>query len=302
MLPRAQADRRLARRPRQLLRQPDGDRLASGPPSNSTASRSTTRRSPTATSWSRRGFGLQLRLGCNQRSETQFRGGLGVFNGSNPAVWISNSFSNDGTLLERRLGQRARRRRPGHAGHPAPRPDRVPRRRRQPVHRAEDFGLSQGSAEINLTDPELRLADHFPDQPGRRPAAPRGLRRDGLEGLYSNTINGVQWQSLNREPFAANASTVDGRGFPNASTSSRSSELYPPAGDLARLPGRDRADQHRRGVRLQPHRLSCASRPARALMPGPLGQPGLHLQPGQGHQLGHVEPGALQRARPGGGP
>ena len=37
--------------------------------------------------------------------------------------------------------------------------------------------------------------------------------------LYSNTIDGVQWQELNRTPFSVNPNTVDGRGQDRADVS-----------------------------------------------------------------------------------
>ena len=156
---------------------------------------------------------LSPRLGFNYDlgglKRTQLRGGLGIFSGSNPAVWISNSFSNDGTLLNgvsvsdrddvdpvtpgvQRRGPIAFR---GDAG---------------AQYTAEDFGLSQGSAEINLTDPDFVSPTVFRTNLAVDQQLPYGFVATA-EGLYSNTIDGVQWQSLNRAPFALDPTTVDGR-------------------------------------------------------------------------------------------
>ena len=146
---------------------------------------------------------LSPRLGFNYNlgglKQTQLRGGLGVFNGSNPAVWISNSFSNDGTLLNgvsigsRDLGRPIAFR--GDASN---------------QYVAEDFGLSQGSAEINLTDPDFVSPTIFRTNLAVDQQLPYGFVATA-EGLYSNTLNGVQWQSINRAPFALDPTTVDGR-------------------------------------------------------------------------------------------
>ena len=142
-------------------------------------------------------FGFNYDVGG--RKETQLRGGLGVFNGSNPAVWISNSFSNDGTLLNGvSIGSRD-------FGGPIPfRADA------DNQYVAEDFGLSQGSSEINLTDPDFVSPTVFRTNLAVDQQLPAGFVATA-EGLYSNVINGVQWQSLNRQPFTPDPTTVDGR-------------------------------------------------------------------------------------------
>ena len=156
---------------------------------------------------------LSPRLGFNYdlggRKRTQFRGGAGVFNGSNPAVWISNSFSNDGTLLNSVFVRSSDDVDPVLPGV----------QRRGPIafqadpdaqYTAGDFGLSQGSAEINLTDPDFVSPTVFRTNLAVDQQLPAGFVAT-VEGLYSNVLNGVQWQSLNRQPFTADPTTVDGR-------------------------------------------------------------------------------------------
>ena len=153
---------------------------------------------------------FQPRFGFNYdlagEGTTQIRGGIGVFNGSNPAVWISNSFSNDGSLLN---GVFARNLNGG----------------RIPVivdtdeqYTAEDFGLAQGSAEINLTDPDFRSPTVWRTNLAVDRQIVPGVVATG-EVLYSNVIDGVQWQELNRTPFVLNPNTVDGRGQDRADVS-----------------------------------------------------------------------------------
>lgn len=143
-------------------------------------------------------FGFNYDLGGENR--TQVRGGTGVFNGSNPAVWISNSFSNDGSLL----------------GGVSVEGDDVDGGfipfRTDPAdqYTAVDFGLSEGSAEINFTDPNFKSPTVWRSNLAVDHQLPAGVILTG-EVLYSDVVNGVQWQSLNRGPFVESTTTVDGR-------------------------------------------------------------------------------------------
>lgn len=152
-------------------------------------------------------FGFNYDLGG--RKTTQFRGGAGIFNGSNPAVWISNSFSNDGTLLNSVFVRSS----------DDVNPDPAVIERRGPIafrpdfdnqYTAPDFGQSQGSSEINLTDPDFVSPTVFRTNLAVDQQLPAGFVAT-VEGLYSDVVNGVQWQSLNRQPFALDPTTVDGR-------------------------------------------------------------------------------------------
>ncbi len=149
-------------------------------------------------------FGFNYNLGGE--SVTQFRGGIGVFNGSNPAVWISNSFSNDGSLLGGVFARNLN-------GAPIPfraDPDNQ--------YTAADFGLAEGSAEINLTDPDFKSPTVMRTNFAVDQQLPSGFVATG-EVLYTDVIDGVQWQELNRTPFVLNENTVDGRGQNRSSVS-----------------------------------------------------------------------------------
>lgn len=147
---------------------------------------------------------FQPRFGFNysvpgERS-TQIRGGTGLFNGSNPAVWISNSFSNDGTLLGgvSVFGADAIAAADGFRTDP------------QDQYTAADFGFAEGSAEINFTDPDFKSPTVWRSNVAVDQELPGGLVATG-EFLYTDVVDGVQWQSLNREPFRLDPTTVDGR-------------------------------------------------------------------------------------------
>jgi hypothetical protein len=154
------------------------------------------------------------RLGFNyavdpERS-TQIRGGAGVFAGRFPGVWISNSFSNDGSLLGS-VFVRPTSSRPVavDGGEPSTFVPFVADPDGQ--YTAGSFGLSEGSAEINLTDPDFRNPTNFRTNFAVDQALGAGFVGTA-EVIYTNVIDGMQWQELNRTPFERNPNTVDGRG------------------------------------------------------------------------------------------
>lgn len=146
------------------------------------------------------------RLGFNyavdEERNTQIRGGAGVFAGRFPGVWISNSFSNDGSLLGSVFTRGEIEFRPD--------PDNQ--------YTAGDFGLSEGAAEINLTDPDFRNPTSFRTNFAVDQAFGGGFVGTA-EVIYTNVIDGMQWKELNRTPIedalaaqqAAGEATVDGR-------------------------------------------------------------------------------------------
>ncbi len=131
---------------------------------------------------------------------TQVRGGAGVFAGRFPSVWISNSFSNDGSLLG---GVSVRSESAiANAGGFRFDPDNQ--------YTARDFGLSEGSAEINLTDPDFKNPTNFRTNFALDQSLGGGLVATA-EVIYTKVIDAMQWKELNRQPFALDPTTVDGR-------------------------------------------------------------------------------------------
>ena len=166
---------------------------------------------------------ISPRLGFNYdlggMDQTQIRGGAGIFSGRNPAVWISNSFSNDGTLLNSASVESDDDVDPNTPGV----------QERGPIafrpgfdnqYTAEDFGQGQGTAEINLTDPDFVSPVLFRTNLAVDQQLPAGFVAT-VEGLYSDVIKGVQWKNLNRQPFALDPNTVDGRTGVRRSSVSR---------------------------------------------------------------------------------
>ena len=126
------------------------------------------------------------RLGFNyavdEARKTQIRGGIGVFNGRNPFVWLSNQYSNTGMDFAR-LDLRDPNLIPGLANRPTP---------GSPISGANPIQTT----EINITDPDFKF--------------PQALRTDiavdhelipgyigTVEFLYTKNINDIDYVDLN---------------------------------------------------------------------------------------------------------
>ncbi|WP_276499111.1 TonB-dependent receptor [Pontibacter litorisediminis] len=137
-------------------------------------------------------FMLSPRLGVNwdvfDNGNTQVRGGAGVFTGRVPFVWIANQYTNTGQLL----GSLSLT-----TGNPTLEDVRfVADPAAQPT--ATTFGLSDRTAEINITDPDFKFPQLF------RANAAIDQRLPGdfiatLEGIYSKNLNNIYYQNLNLE-------------------------------------------------------------------------------------------------------
>ncbi|WP_235337158.1 TonB-dependent receptor [Pontibacter korlensis] len=137
-------------------------------------------------------FMLSPRLGVNwdvfDNGNTQVRGGVGVFTGRAPFVWISNQYTNTGQLL----GGLSLT-----PGNPALEDIRFsPDPASQPT--ATSVGLSDGTAEINITDPDFKFPQLFRVNAAVDQRLPGNVIAT-LEGLYSKNLNNIFYQNLNLE-------------------------------------------------------------------------------------------------------
>ncbi|WP_439880221.1 TonB-dependent receptor [Pontibacter sp. MBLB2868] len=136
-------------------------------------------------------FMVSPRLGINwdvfDNSSTQVRGGLGVFTGRAPFVWIANQYTNTGLLLGSvSLTSGPTLSQIRFEPDPAAQPN------------ASSLGLSDRTAEINITDPDFKFPQLF------RVNAAVDQRLGGnfiatLEGIYSKNLNNIYYQNLNLE-------------------------------------------------------------------------------------------------------
>ena len=159
--------------------------------------------------WSPRlGFNYQNEL-VNNELETQVRGGLGLFAGDPPIVWISNQFSNSGAdffRIDQSFGYDDYY---GEGGDPdgngIPGVQFIPQRNegqniRELLPRAGDNDLLQPeeTTEINVMSDDFKYPQIFRANLAVDQQLPNGFSVT-LEGLYSNTINDVTFTNLNLE-------------------------------------------------------------------------------------------------------
>ncbi|SIR32360.1 TonB-dependent receptor [Pontibacter lucknowensis] len=136
-------------------------------------------------------FMLSPRVGVNwdvfDDGNTQVRGGAGVFTGRAPFVWIANQYTNTGQML----GSLALT--------SGPLLEQIrfnPNPNTQPT--ATTVGLSDRTAEINITDPDFKFPQLFRVNAAVDHRLPFDLIAT-LEGIYSKNLNNIYYQNLNLE-------------------------------------------------------------------------------------------------------
>lgn len=147
---------------------------------------------PATRNWSPR-IGFNHDLGSGRAVRQQVRGGLGLFHGRTPYVWLSNQYSNTGNEFQRiRVFFDPDNRIPFVA---------------DPGNQPTDVG-SASTNEINLVDPDYR----FPRLLRGNLAWDRDFGFFGLIGsvelLFSKTLQDVDYRNLN---LAASGAAPDGR-------------------------------------------------------------------------------------------
>ncbi|MDO6389986.1 TonB-dependent receptor [Pontibacter sp. BT731] len=136
-------------------------------------------------------FMLSPRVGVNwdvmDDGNTQVRGGAGVFTGRAPFVWIANQYTNTGQML----GSLSL------TSGPVLEQIRFnPDPNTQPT--ATTVGLSDRTAEINITDPDFKFPQLFRVNAAIDQRLPFNLVAT-LEGIYSKNLNNIYYQNLNLE-------------------------------------------------------------------------------------------------------
>ncbi len=117
------------------------------------------------------------------------RGGVGVFSGRVPFVWISNQFSNTGLLLKT-ISQT------DNTPTAAPYDVNGGRGFNPNVDQQSTLGTGGSSFEVNLIDKNFKLPQVFRANLGIDKKFP-GNYNITLEGIYSKTINNVFYQDVN---------------------------------------------------------------------------------------------------------
>jgi hypothetical protein len=128
---------------------------------------------------------------------TQLRGGVGVFTGRVPFVWISNQYNNTGIEFARFASSNL----------PADfrfRPDPF----NQPT--AADFGLPAATSEINVTARNFRFPQTFRANVAVDQRLFWGLIGT-LEGIYSKVLSNINYRDLNLAPATTTLQGADNR-------------------------------------------------------------------------------------------
>lgn len=164
--------------------------------------------------WSPRvGFNLDL----NNDNETQIRGGIGIFSGRAPYVWISNQFSNTATEI-------ARYRVYGDPGFFITDPYGQP-----------DNPSAVISGDINLIDDNFKFPQVFRMNLAVDKKLPLGFTGT-VEFIYSKNINEVKFQNINVAPTGE--TFFDGRplfGQPGTSKYGKPAYVDPNFGNVIKL-------------------------------------------------------------------
>ncbi|MFO7873626.1 MAG: TonB-dependent receptor [Bacteroidales bacterium] len=146
---------------------------------------------------------LNPRLGFNWNDgETQVRGGIGLFSGGEPGVWLSNQYSNTGVDVAR-LDERNT----FDAGFFSPDTDN------QPLPGGDANGLDPiETSEVNITDPDFKINQILRSNLGLEQRLPWDLVGT-VELIYSNNLHDIDYQNLNLGQANPNVVTTDGRPF-----------------------------------------------------------------------------------------
>jgi outer membrane receptor for ferrienterochelin and colicin len=138
---------------------------------------------------------LSPRLGFNYAisPKQQFRGGVGIFAGRTPYVWVSNAFGNTG-IESTALSCIA----------PACTP---PPFNPDPNNQPRNLGAA-GTVSVDLVDPDFELPRVMRATLGYDHELPWGVRAT-FEGVYTETQKDVYYQNLNRVPTGG--TSFDGR-------------------------------------------------------------------------------------------
>jgi hypothetical protein len=129
--------------------------------------------------------------------KTQLRGGIGVFSGRTPYVWISNQFSNTGIEITRisvytKYGQTV--------------PTFVDDPENQPR-----TGFTASTNEINLIDKDFKYPQVLRTNLAVDHQLPLGIIGT-LEFVYSKNMNDILYQNINMKPLATSTTLInDGR-------------------------------------------------------------------------------------------
>lgn len=137
-----------------------------------------------------------FRYHANENRTTLIRGGLGIFTGRVPFVWISNSFSNTGVEYSRT--------RIPNGGFAGPIADGF---QFQANPQNQYVPSSTMSSEIDVIDRKFKFPQVFRANLAAEQMLPGGIKGT-LEGLYSKTLNNIAYKNLKYSATGENTTVV----------------------------------------------------------------------------------------------
>ena len=164
----------------------------------------------------------------------QVRGGSGIFTGRVPFVWLSNQYTNSGMLFSS-----VDVRRTGSSGVVNPNLAFIADPNNQ-ASAATLYGGSSNRAEVNLVTPDFKVPQVFRNNLAVDFKLPYGINAT-IEGIYSKTLNNVNYSDINiksstavispslstgADNRTAYSAKVDGTNFTNAILLSNTSKGY----------------------------------------------------------------------------
>ncbi|HEX6161118.1 MAG TPA: TonB-dependent receptor, partial [Thermoanaerobaculia bacterium] len=150
------------------------------------------------------------RLGFNWQISTgqQLRGGVGIFAGRTPYVWVSNAYGGTGI---------------GQISLECSKPSCTPTFVADPTNQPTSFPAGGGAFETALTDPDFKAPRLWRGTLGYDRVLPWDIRGT-VEVLYSRTIEDVYYQNVNYVE-SGNVSPIDGRPIYRRSSTRLSNAL-----------------------------------------------------------------------------
>jgi outer membrane receptor protein involved in Fe transport len=153
---------------------------------------------------------ISPRIGFNWQISDgqQLRGGVGVFAGRTPYVWVSNAYGGTGV---------------GQLSISCIKPSCTPTFVADPNNQPTSFPSGGGAFETAITDPDFKAPSLWRATLGYDRLLPFGIRAT-VEGLYSKTIEDVYYQNVNYIE-SGNVSPIDGRPIYKRNSSALSNAL-----------------------------------------------------------------------------
>lgn len=146
--------------------------------------------------WSPR---VGFRWNLDDERLTLLRGGVGIFTGRVPFVWISNSFSNTGVEMSKTSLSKFGNYDPFIAAKKDGFKFNVDPKHQYPYPDDRDISTEAMTSEVNVVDKDFKYPSVFRANLALEHTFPFDIR-GSIEGLYSKTLNNIMYENINYQP------------------------------------------------------------------------------------------------------